>query len=73
MFMIDKVMIDKVSLWYFTYRQSIPWYEHLRGILGANWFITEWYPSKQLVWPTEDDFFMAFTRNVFVRMSLSFS
>lgn len=54
----------------YSYLLSIPRYEN-DSILGANWLTTEWYPSKQLVCPAEEDFFMALTSVVLVKISHS--
>jgi len=35
------------------YLVSIPRYEKA-NIFGANWLLTEWYPSRQLVCSTEE-------------------
>ena len=54
------------------YLQSIPRYENA-NIFGANWFTTEWYPSRQLVCSTEDAFLIALVRLDFCSAEHSFS
>ena len=51
-----------------SYRQSMPWYEYAY-ILGANWLITEWYPSRELVWSKGDACWIPFNKNLSVRVS----
>jgi len=49
----------------------MPKYEKA-NILGANWFTTEWYPSRQLACSTDEAFFIAFANMSLFRAVQSF-
>lgn len=54
------------------YLLNNPRYEYA-NIFGANWLTTEWYPSRQLVWPWGEDLEIPLHSDFFVNAMVSFS
>ena len=50
------------------YLQYVPNYEK-HNILECQWFKVAWNPSRQLVWASEDNFFIPDSNRVFPRIT----